>query len=58
MKYTITQRMEIGERIYNKEINRYEAALTYGISQYTAREYLRLYKAYNKIRFEKKDKCC
>ena len=31
MKYTKEERMEIGRRIYNGEISRYEAAEEYGI---------------------------
>ena len=45
MKYTKEERLEIGRRIYEKEINRSQAALEYDIDVYTARDYMRLYKA-------------
>ena len=43
MKYTAEERLDIGRRIYNGEIRRYEAALQYGISDQTARNYMRMY---------------
>lgn len=44
-KFTRQERLEIGRRIYEGELNRYKAAARYGISEYTARSYLRMYKA-------------
>lgn len=44
MKFTQEQRLNIGRRIYDGEINRYQAAEEYGISDYTARDYMRLYR--------------
>ena len=45
MKYTKDQRLDIGRRIYEGEISRFEAAAEYGIGSNTAREYMRLYRA-------------
>ena len=36
MKYTLEERLDIGRRIYNGEISRYQAAEEYGISDQTA----------------------
>ena len=44
-KYTPEQRLEIGGMIYRGELNRYQAAVKYGISIDTARNYMRLYRA-------------
>ena len=44
-KYPKEKRLEIGKEIYNKEINKHEAAIKYNISVDTARSYYRLYKA-------------
>ena len=49
MKYTKEERLAIGSRIYTKEINCAEAALEYDIDMYTARDYMRLYKAFLKM---------
>ena len=43
-KYTKEQRLDIGRRIYEGEIDRYQAAEEYGINDYTARDYMRLYR--------------
>ena len=45
MKYSKEERLAIGRRIFEKEINRSQAALEYDIDIYTARDYMRLYKA-------------
>ena len=45
MKYTESERFEIGKQIYKKELNLAKAAVKYDISMYTARDYYRLYKA-------------
>jgi len=44
MKYTKEERLDIGRRIYEGEINRYQAVEEYCISEYTARDYMRLYR--------------
>ena len=49
MKYTKEQRLDIGRRIYDGEISRYEAAEEYGISEQTARDYMRLYRDTNHL---------
>ena len=43
MKYTKEQRLDIGRRIYDGEIDCYQAAEEYSINHYTARDYMRLY---------------
>ena len=43
MKYTKEQRLDIGRRIYDGEISKYDAAEQYDISCETARDYMRLY---------------
>jgi len=45
MKYTKSERMDIGRRIFNKELTVAEAADEYDVNPYTARDYLRSYKA-------------
>ena len=49
MLYTLEERLEIGRRIYQNEISRYEASFKYGISQNTARDYMRLYRDHNDL---------
>ena len=49
MKYTKEERMEIGRRIYNGEISRYEAAEEYGLNDQTARNYMRMYRDANHL---------
>lgn len=49
MKYTKEERMDIGRRIYDGELSRYEAAEEYGISDQTARNYMRLYRDVNNL---------
>ena len=44
MKYTLEERLEIGRRIYDGEISRYEAAEQFGINDQTARNYMRMYR--------------
>ena len=44
-KYSYEERMEIGRRIYERELTRFSAAAKYDISPDTARNYLRYYKA-------------
>ena len=45
LKYSKEERLEIGRRIYVGELSTTMAAREYDISYYTAREYLRSYKA-------------
>lgn len=47
MKYTNQERLDIGQRIYDGEITRYQAAEQYGISEQTARNYMRMYRDAN-----------
>ena len=47
MKYAREERLAIGKRIYDGEINKYQAAEEYGISEYTARNYMRQYRFEN-----------
>lgn len=49
MHYTKEERLNIGQRIYNGEITRYQAAEEYGISDQTARDYMRLYRDANHL---------
>lgn len=49
MKYSKQERLDIGRRIYEGEISRYQAAEEYGISHYTAKDYLRLYRKLNQL---------
>ena len=49
MKYTKEQRLDIGKRIYDGELSRYEAAEEYGISDQTARDYMRRYRDANNL---------
>lgn len=44
MKYTLDQRLEIGREIYTKTISIFEASTKYNINNYTARDYMRLYR--------------
>ena len=47
MKYTKKERLDIGKRVYDGEINRYQAATEYDISEQTARNYMRQYRFAN-----------
>ena len=49
MKYTKEQRLDIGRRVYDGEITKYEAAEEYGISDQTARNYMRQYRDTNQL---------
>ena len=49
MKYTKEERLDIGQRIYNGELTRFEAAVQYGVSENTARDYMRLYRDINQL---------
>ena len=56
MKYTEQERLAIGKRIYDGEINRFMAAEIYHINSFTARDYMRLYRHTNHLP-EKKSSC-
>ena len=47
MKYILEQRLDIGCRIYEGKITRFQAAQEYDINDNTARNYMRLYKDTN-----------
>ncbi len=49
MKYTKEDRLDIGRRIYDGEITRYEAADIYDIGVQTARNYMRIYRDTNHL---------
>ena len=49
MKYTKEQRLDIGRRIYDGEIDCYQAAEQYDINHYTARDYMRMYRDINQL---------
>jgi transposase len=49
VKYTKEQRLDIGRRIYDGEITKFEAAEEYGINDQTARDYMRLYRDVNNL---------
>ena len=44
MKYNKEQRLDIGRKLYSGEITRRQAAELYGISEQSARDYMRLYR--------------
>lgn len=48
MLYTKNERLKIGKEVYEKELTPYEASIIYDISIHTAKNYYRLYKAYEK----------
>ena len=49
MKYTIEQRLDIGRRIYDGEITKFQAAKEYDINDNTARSYMWLYRDTNNL---------
>ena len=49
MKYTKAERLDIGRRIYEGEIGRYQAAIEYGTHEHTARTYMRMYRDTHKL---------
>ena len=49
MKYTKDERLNIGRRIYDGEISRYQAAEEYDIGEQTARNYMRMYRDANQL---------
>lgn len=56
MKYSKEQRLDIGRRIYDGEIDCYQAAEQYGINHYTARDYMRMYRDINQLPKKTKSK--
>lgn len=57
MKYTKDERLNIGRRIYDGEISRYQAAEIYNISEQTARDYMRLYRDAEQLPPKQAAKC-
>ena len=53
MKYTLEQRLDIGRRIYEGEITRFQAAQEYDIGDNTARNYMWLYRDTNNLPHKK-----
>lgn len=49
MKYVYEERLEIGRRIYDDELTKFEAAEEYRISINCARDYMRLYRDHYKL---------
>ena len=49
MHYTKEERLDIGRRIYTGEMTRYQAAEEYGVSEQTARNYMRQYRDANHL---------
>ena len=49
MKYTQEERLDIGRRIYEGEMTRYQAAEVYGISDQTAGNYMRMCRDANQL---------
>lgn len=49
MSYTREERLNIGKQIYNNELSKSDAAVKYGISEGTARDYMRLYRDVNNL---------
>lgn len=49
MKYTLEERLDIGEDIYYGRLTKYQAAKEYHIGVYTAREYMRMYRDFNDL---------
>ena len=49
MKYTKQEKLDIGRRIYEDEINKNAASEIYGISPDSAREYMRYYRDINHL---------
>lgn len=49
LKYTNQEKLDIGRRIYDDEITRYQAAELYKICEDTARIYMRMYRDANNL---------
>ena len=49
MKYTKAQRLDIGKKIYTREITVAQASEIYEVNIYTARDYMRLFRDINDL---------
>lgn len=49
MKYTKEQRLDIGKKIYTREITVAQASEQYEVNLYTARDYMRLFRDINDL---------
>ena len=49
MKYTKEEKLNIGRRLYEGELTRYQAAEEYDIGENTARSYMRMYRDLNQL---------
>ena len=49
MKYTKEEKLNIGRRLYEGELTRYQAAEEYDIGENTARSYMRMYRDLNHL---------
>ena len=49
MRYTKEERLEIGRKVDERTMSRYEAAEAYGISDDTARDYMRMHRDSNSL---------
>ena len=57
MKYTLEERLDIGQRIYQGELTIASAAYSYDVNLYTARDYFRMYKARVEQSFHRQELC-
>ena len=48
-KYSKEERLEIGKKVYNKEIKINQAAIKYNINPYTVSDYMREYREINNL---------
>lgn len=49
MKFTLEERLNIGREIYTRQLSIIEATIKYSINNYTARDYMRLYRDKNNL---------
>lgn len=49
MKFTLEERLNIGREIYTHQLSIAEATIKYNINNYTARDYMRLYRDKNNL---------
>ena len=49
MKFTLEKRLEIGRKIYTRQISIAEATEKYELNNYTSRDYVRLYRDKNNL---------
>ena len=57
MKFSKEERLEIGKKIYDGTMTRYEAAEAYGISDDAARDYMRMYRDSNGLAPKRSGRC-